>query len=52
MHSKVVKFDHIKIRVVNLFPSAKKLYRIAVTQPVFDYIGCTHIITFCPGHIC
>lgn len=41
LHSKVVKFDHFKIRVMDNLPCTKKLYRSAISYPVLDNISGT-----------
>lgn len=43
---KVVKFDHFKIGIVNYFPSSKKFNRIAVSNPILDYISRSTISLF------
>ena len=51
-HSKVVKFDHFEIRIMNHLPSTKKFNSVAVSQPVLDYIGRTVVALFGSCHIC
>lgn len=50
--SKVVKFDHFKIRVVDYFPSSKKFNRVTIPNPIFDYICRSAVILFGRSHIC
>ena len=37
-HSKVVKFDHFEIRVVDKFPCAKKLNGVSIPDPFSSFI--------------
>ena len=44
LHSKVVKFDHIKIRIVYDLPRAQELQSTSISNPIFDNIGSTRLI--------
>ena len=51
LHSKVVKFDHFEIGVVNHLPSTQKLDCVSSTNPVLDNVGSTAFALLPIGHI-
>ena len=51
LHSKVVKFDHFEIRIVNHLPSSKELNGIACAYPVLNDVSSTALVLLAVCHI-
>ena len=51
LHSKVVKFDHFEIRVMNHLPSSKELNGIACAYPVLNDVSSTALVLLAVCHI-